>query len=446
MKTGNLKLNRRTFFLFVVFIVLFLSYTVNLWKISPPEYFTGFERAPEGLVVGRLIKAEKDGIFSEGGLTGIAYDYDKEEFATETGAIDRYRILQHTIYLNNDSAPQEFWAYRSQTGGHAILYSLIQKVSPLKHSQNLQLFRIINSALTAFLFVLFIGWCYRNFGFKSSLVVFLLLLFSPWVNIFSHNLWWSFWSFYLPFVTMLLLLEKRHNNPHSVSDKKILGLLFIAVFVKCVFSGFEFITSILLAIICPVVYYYLLEKRTFKQFFIFSVKAGICSVGAIIAEMFILVLQLKELTGSFAEGIEHIILSYTKRTTKDITAGDIPSFSYGEVLREYFGGNAFRLGYFSDVQINFHFGFIVLIIFLAGFIYYFLNRKMKMLNSDRSLLVTTLFSLLCPLSWFIIFKQHATEHPHLDYIVWYMPFLLFGFLLIGRVFTSGFGKKQTELS
>lgn len=445
MKTRGSKPSKQSVFLVIVFITLFLSYTVNLWRTSPHEYFTGFERAPEGLVVGRLIKAEKDGVFSEGGLTGIAYDYDKEKFATETDAINRYRILQHTVYLNNEPFPQEFWSYRSQTGGHAILYSLIQKISPLQHSKNLQLFRIINSALTAFCFVLFIGWCYRNFGFKSSLVAFLLLLLSPWVNNFSHNLWWSFWSFYLPFITILLLLEKRHNNPLSVSEKKILGMVFITVFIKCIFSGFEFITSTLLAIICPVVYYSLLDKKSIKHFFVFSFKVGVCSVGAIIAEMFILVLQLKELTGSMGEGINHIIFSYTKRTTQDVIAGNMPSFSYKQVLQEYFGGNAFQLGYFSDNQVQIHFGFLVLLIFLVAVIRYFQCRKIKMFDIDKSLLITTMFSLLCPLSWFIVFKQHATEHPHLDYIVWYMPFLLFGFLLIGRVLTSPFINNRSVL-
>lgn len=422
---------KRYLFLFCALIILFLSYTRNVFNITDSEYFVGFEKAPEGLVIGRLIKAEHQGIFSDGGLTGIAYNKDAE-FLTEDDAVDAYRVRQHDIYLTNKSIPDRFFSYKSQTGGQAILYSSLQKISPFSHAINLQIFRAINSFLTALCFVLFLGWCYRNFGFISSFVTFLLLFISPWVNNFAHNLWWSLWCFYLPFLTMLLLLEKRHKQPESISEKKILLFVFLAMFVKCVFNGFEYITTTMLAIIVPVVYYYVLEKKSFLSFFVFSFKTGMCALFAVLAEMIILIIQLRALTGSFSVGVDHIVSSFFRRTTRETIAGDLPSFSYPEVIQKYLGNNAFDLGFANGLTIPF--GLVILFVLLGCVVLYIALSKKKV--EYRALAITVLFSLLCPLSWLIIFKQHATEHPHLDYIVWYIPFLLLGFLGMGVLFST----------
>lgn len=447
MKIKDLKTNKKAIFLCIAFVFLFLSYSVNLWRISPADLFHGFEKAPEGLVVGRLIKADHDGVLSGGGFTGITYNTDS--LGNEEDAVNKYRVRQHDIYLTDKPLPEKFFSYKSQSGGQAIVYSCIQQISPLTNSANMQLFRVINSLLTALCFVLFLAWCYRNFGFISSLVTFILLLLSPWLNVFAHNLWWSLWSFYLPFLTVLLLLDKKHRQ-HNVSDTVIYILLFVAVFIKCFFSGFEFITSTLLAIICPVVFYSYLERKSFASFLVRSVKVGLCAVAAVVAEMFVLTLQIRALEGSFAAGWQHIIASYTKRTNNPVADDNVASLGYPEVLQKYFSGNAFETSFFPHLIVGF--GILVLVILVFGIVTSFFASRLpeRKKKYSVSLIVTTVFSILCPLSWFIIFKQHATVHPHLDYIVWYMPFLLFGYLLIGHCISivaseTGLSVKQRDI-
>jgi hypothetical protein len=53
-----------------------------------------------------------------------------------------------------------------------------------------------------------------------------------------------------------------------------------------------------------------------------------------------------------------------------------------------------------------------------------------------AILITTWYSSLAALSWFIIFKAHASIHINLDYFVWQAPFLLLGFALIGWSITQ----------
>ena len=51
------------------------------------------------------------------------------------------------------------------------------------------------------------------------------------------------------------------------------------------------------------------------------------------------------------------------------------------------------------------------------------------------MVITTCFSILAPLSWFIIFKTHSYVHTEMNYITWYIPFCLFGFGILGIVIT-----------
>lgn len=49
------------------------------------------------------------------------------------------------------------------------------------------------------------------------------------------------------------------------------------------------------------------------------------------------------------------------------------------------------------------------------------------------LIAATWFSLLAPLSWFVIFKAHSHIHVGMNQIAWHMPYVLFGFAIVGRV-------------
>jgi hypothetical protein len=55
----------------------------------------------------------------------------------------------------------------------------------------------------------------------------------------------------------------------------------------------------------------------------------------------------------------------------------------------------------------------------------------------RGLLIVTWMAMLGPFSWFIIFRDHSIHHTHMDYIVWYMPYMLFAGVLIAYVGYQG---------
>ena len=50
---------------------------------------------------------------------------------------------------------------------------------------------------------------------------------------------------------------------------------------------------------------------------------------------------------------------------------------------------------------------------------------------DLALILACWFSILAPLSWFVIFKAHSYSHLAINFIVWQMPFTFFGAAVAG---------------
>lgn len=446
MRIRKIKDQKQLITLSVIFILFFLSYSFNTWHISTSNFYT-FERSPEGLVIGKMARSQKDGVFAYGGLTGSnLIELPSGDLAEE---LEVSLAAQHDIYLKNKDLPEKYIPYKSQSGGHAILYSIIQSIVPGSNYFKLKVIKTLNALLTALCIVLFIGWVYRNNGFGCSIITGTLLLLSPWLNNFSHNLWWSFWNFYVPFLSALLLLEYYYNNPKKYSFWGLGLVFFFAILIKCIFSGFEYITTILLSAICPLVYYAIYDNKSAIDFIKTSFLAGLSMIVAIITAIVILILQIASVSGSINDGIQHILYSFIKRSTisESMAHESLIGNTLSDIFFKYLGGNAFGLGFLpSSFKITF--GLLILIIFICSIITYLLDKKEtnKAKKTNNTLIITTFFSLICPFSWLIIFKQHAAAHPHIDYIIWYIPFLLYGFVIIGNAFTIIFKKLSSHKS
>jgi hypothetical protein len=452
----NIDLKKKKHFIFYggCFILLLLSFYFNLFKIIPENRYQEYETYVEALVVGKMAKAEKDGVFASAGFPGVNYDKrlitdtmvlanaDKlENLYVRDNIVTQFKFEQIKYYLHQEEIPKDYCVYASHSGGQGIFYYLIQKILPFDNYTKYQTLRLINCILLALCFMMIIAWVYRNFGFIASFITFLFTFLSSWLVLFGGNgLWWSLWSFYAPFIVMLLLLEKKHQQPDKVSDKKIFIYLFIGVIIKLFFSGLEFITTSLLALFIPIIYYYWLEKKKIITFVKYSFKAGLVALGAVIVQFAVLIVQLKFLLGNFNLAIDYIVGAFVRRASFDsglntydggtrFADSDSLSFLWNNVIKDYLRGNAFEWGF---VSLGFDFWFAVLIgiILFFGVIVFFLNRKRNDRKYD-AFLITTIISTICPLSWFVIFKEHAFWHPQIDFIVWYMPSLLFGFAVIG---------------
>jgi hypothetical protein len=408
-------------FIFLLFAVaFFLNTQFNLFHLIPQEKFEYSKlEESETLVIGKLLNSQNGSIFDDGGFTGTYY-YEKTISGRGVGGKKSY-----AKYINNEiPQKQHFDAYKSQIGGQAILYSIFDKVFGLDNKTNILIFRMFNSLALSIILTLFLVWVKRKFGIVTAVISFILLIFNYWIFLYGKSTWWCNWVYFLPFVYGLFFFEKYK----TINFKRYITLFSFLFFVKFWFTGFEFITVFLICSSIPYIYYLFENKLSFylqfiKRHFIITI---IPLITAVLFQLF----QFKLLTGNFKDGIAHLKDAYTRRSSGDYFYEK--EFGYLNNLKKYhvdiitrYVGNSFINEDLTFVKIPF------LIIIVTGILCSFILYKK---NIERRLVGITWFSIAAPFSWFILFKEHAHIHKHIDFFIWYCPFLLLLILLISLTF------------
>lgn len=428
------------FFLFV-FTIYTLSFSVNILRVTD-DNFRFFDRVDETMIIGRLIASQHESPFAYSGLVG-GYNFEyyledddslrKRQYEyNEDGSLNERAHLA-SIYDDYVSERKiyngEYEAYKSQPGGQGLIYSLIQEILPFDNGIKLQIIRLISIMLNSLFLAIFMTWVYRNFNLTIALITFLLSAFIPIFILFGYSLWWVLWSYYIPFCGLLTILDYRKRNGLKLFDNKLFIYLGLFTFLKFFLTGFEFITSALIMSVCPIIYYLLLENKNIKNSLVYFFKSSFAALAGIALGTLYLFTQISLLKNDWKAGIEHIIDAFFRRSVYN---GEEINISPLEVINTYLGRDVFRLDWNLDITIKYS---TLLLIIISFSILLIILYKKRTLLTDRkyiALAITTLISILAPLSWFVLFTQHAFVHS-LDIIVWYFPFCLLGFMVIGTV-------------
>lgn len=433
--------------------LLFFGFFSNLWHVAEQQWFDTHQRDTESLIIGRMVKSRQDGIFSVGGLTGAGIADIQQKWIT-SNQIDN----QYSAYLNKHSF-DKFSPYMSQTGGQGIIFSLLDRRIPLSPQIKLWSFYVLTALLSAIALTTIVGWFYEEFGGWVAICVIGSAVLSQWLTVFGKNLWWSLWAFYLPMIVVLCLL-KRHRVP---SDRQFIRfgiLIFISVLVKCFINGFEYITTILIMMVTPCIYYAVLDKWSRHQYLKWTLAAVGGSSVAIFFSLIMLCFQIGAAKDGFMDGVAHVIYSFGKRTHgeaggfPEVYAASLDAGTIGVVVT-YLNGIFFDLNNYLSQSNPFVSNFLLkiryvyLIVLFIGMAALLFLRSRKMMAERRqhsiALIWTTWFSILAPLSWYVIFKAHSYIHTHMSFLLWQMPFTFFGFAVFGATvmaWIKGNGQKR----
>ena len=434
----------------VSLLLMFGGFYANHWHVADQRRFLSHARGSESLVVGRLVRSRQEGIFSDGALLGAEIpgpDYRRWLTAEQ---IDH----QYAAYLNGETFAR-YVPYMSQNGGQGIVLSWLDRVLPLPPAAKLESFHALTSLLSAVTLTLVTRWFYDEFGGWTAVVVMVSIVLSQWTTVFGRNLWWTLWACYLPMVAVMRSLRNSRASTNRAFAK--LGILvFAAMLIKCLVNGYEYITTVLIMVTVPYVYYGILDRLTARQFLKGAVAALCGACIAVLMSLVILSFQIGSVQGSVLDGFEHIVYSWDKRTYGSAAqAGALRSTL--AVITAYLKGTFLDLNNYLVTsnpvvsRLVFRVRYLYL---LAAFAIMSVvaawgrpgGSATQRQRKNNALVLTTWFSLLAPLSWYVIFRGHAIAHPHLDHIVWHMPFTLFGFAVCAVGIERAFALASNRLT
>jgi hypothetical protein len=287
-----------------------------------------------------------------------------------------------------------------------------------------------------------------EFGFLAGILTLLFSAFSIWIVLPAGSIFWNLWASYMPFLAGMYLLANS-TQIGVYNARRIYALLFSATLLKILLSGFDMITASLIMTTVPFVFFSINEKWGWKTFIDRFIRIGLVISGATFTGLVILSAQIIANDGSFTSAINYVESRFGHHAAgnsnfyfdENIEATKISAF---EVTEKYLVMPAINVRLPGpDTQILY---WQLVVLFALSTVVYFVFRKRQEGYPRKAiaLIVATWYSLLAPLSWYILFRPHSIIHTHVNTMGWQMPFTLLGFALCGYVVTELLKKKLTN--
>jgi hypothetical protein len=421
--------------------VLTLGFYQNEWRAAGKKWFYDWKDYQQFMLVGRLVETRQNGVLSHSGFIGIG---DGDNWLDANADLVQHQM---DVYLNS-GAFEKFSAYDTEPAFYSIIFGLIDELTDFSPGLNLKIFRAISSFLTATALALFIVWVGIEFNLFAAGLTLLFSMVSEWLALAGGSMYWNLWVYYLPFLCVLFyLLRVSHSGKYSFG--KLFLIVYVSVFVTGLFRGFLFITTTLIMLTVPLVYYALRDKWSWPIFAKRMFQIGISAMISTFSALMILILQITLEKNSFGAALAHIQDSLLKRSVGNpdqfggILAESLRASTL-DVLMTYLQGRAINLNSVFSVRVSWFeitylsifafFAISSILFFLKG---YLIGRSTKH-NQSLALIFATWFSALAPLSWLIMFKAHSYIHTQMNFMLWQMPFALFGFAMCGFVLSNLF--------
>ncbi len=413
-------------FFFLSTLLLFLGFYRNLLSLVPKQAFADFDKGSESLVIGRLVRTRQNTFFSDGGLLGTG---DAQTSIIAEPEFDH----QYQVYRSGGEFGT-YMIYKSQSGGQAWIFSILDGISPFSPTTNLKLFHAFTALLTAITLSVLILWFLGQFGWIPAIVVLLSSLVSHWLTLYGRNLFYSIWDYFLPFVAALFFLD-RESRTQSIFHRSFYLVMGVLLFLKGFISGYDFLLPPMGMVATALIYYSIKDGWTLKRLVLRLLWTGAAFAVGVLASFSVLAIQIGSVSGNIRDGFIHIINTMGRRTFgTPLDPSQSVYFAEGQkadllrVIQTIMQKTAIVSG------IKFTHLFIIFI--LAGLLILFLVwiRRGAIENKPaiRALVFATWISFLSPLAWLIIFKAHAYYHPFTSAIIWHMPTMFMGYALIGE--------------
>ena len=432
--------NNQLYNLILLFIggVLFLlpNYYHNTWTTVEPNHYEDWQIHYDRTVIARVVKTRQDGMLSAGGLLGLG-NVDAWSYNNSVNQDQYNTFVNNNVFFS-------YLPYKSHPGFQGIIFGFIDQIDSIPKDQALKIFRGLTALASAIVIAIIIVGVGLEISWISALLLLFFSAFCKWMILPAGSIYWNLWAFFLPFVTCALLLA-FHTKSNKYSVKLITWGVFATTLIKILFTGFELITVVLIMTTVPILFYAISNNWQWKTFFNYFARTGIALSAATITGLFVLSMQLIINDGNWTSFTNQVIdrfgmyffgnTDYFFDPTVQAT-----KISAVEITSKYLLMPAINVKLPGpDTQILYW--HLVVLFAIVTFIYLFSNKKQEKYPQQAvAVIATTWYSILAPLSWYLLFRPHSILHTHVNTMAWQMPFTLLGFALCGFVITDLFRK------
>lgn len=393
--------SKRIIFPLLFFFIAFFVFQKNAFDTVNKDFFDGFQKDSEALVVGAIVADE---LRLDKKKWNLGFVAKNGPFLYPQNIMDSYEI-----FLNKEgSANAVFSPYRSQVGAQGLFYSKIQRAFSFESISKIQ---YIPSAILAFLIVAFYYLNRQVYGVRYAWIFSISLVFSPWVVAFARNLYWSEFLWLLPcfFATLAYTTE-------SIKVRCLSYLLVFLTFFAKSLSGYEYITSITLLAISPFVVGPFFSGDAKPKWKSAVLVFALCVLG-----FFAAILIHANMRGdTIGDGLAAIYKEDVKRRTYSDPSNFDPGLKDSLTANPVKVVGTYIISWHTPLVPGVPGGFFKLLIAFAG-----IGLLVKKLTAHKTFardLVFVSYMSLIPLSWYVLAKGHSYIHAHMNYVLWYLGF------------------------
>lgn len=340
--------------------------------------------------------------------------------------------------------------YQQQIGAAGILFSIVDKLAAPRASFVDPIPKDImcglNVVLFSILFFILLYWLYREFGFWTAGMVYVTLLFTNWTGYSTRNIYWVTWTMILPMIALLMLMMWEEGRGR-MKNGWLFILSFLTIFLRSA-CGYEFISCVMVALELPIIYYAVKQMWGWKKYLKRALIAGTGAIAGFLGALFVNLSLMAGLRG-WKAAADYMIFISARRT------GYVTLESFDSDVLEAFEVpllDVFKMYWIGDVDVplfgNWNLSLLIPLFFIpAAAMLVFLMIQVKkrgeitgMWFSPESeerktfgLILVMIVSLLGPVSWLVLAKGHAVHHPHIDYVIFGLPFTMMGFASTAQI-------------
>lgn len=340
--------------------------------------------------------------------------------------------------------------YQQQIGFAGMLFSVVDKlvaphasfVDPIPKDVMCGL----NVVIFSLLFFILLYWLYHEFGAWTAGTVYITLLFTNWTGYSTRNIYWVTWTMILPMIALLVLMlwEERHDK---MKNGWLFVLSFLTIFLRSA-CGYEFISCVMVSLELPLIYYAIKQEWGWRKYLKRATIAGIGAIAGFVGALFVNLALMAGLRG-WKDAVDYMIFISARRTgymTLDdfdpdvLAAFDVPLLKVFKIYWKGYPGVPLFGNW--DLSLLLPLFLIPAVVMLAALLLRGKKRRrimglpVQMELEERKtfgLVLIMLVSLLGPVSWFVLAKGHVVHHPHIDYIIFCLPFTMMGFASTAQI-------------